>query len=84
MLILTVTPMGAKKSPMKLCYYVFTKTKTGGIMEHIQTTREKPKGTHFTWEEGLILLRALYISRISSSKELAVLPGKSKKTYSGR
>ncbi len=35
---------------------------------------------YFTWEKGLILQRAFYKSRISSSKELAVMPGKSKRT----
>ncbi len=49
-------------------------------MEHIKITKKKRKGTHFNWEERLILHRALYKSKITSPGELALLLGKSKRT----
>ena len=45
-----------------------------------QIIKEVKKGTHFTWEERLILQRLLYKSKIESPQELSLLLGKSKRT----
>lgn len=45
-----------------------------------QIIREVKKGTHFKWEERLILQRLLYKSKITSPQKLASILGKSKRT----
>ena len=57
-----------------------TKQKTGEIMGRSQINRGIKKGTHFTWEERLILHRLYNRSKITSAKELATLLEKSKRT----
>ncbi len=56
-------------------------------MGQLQITKGEKKGVLYMGErfnKGLILQRAFYKSRISLPKELAVMPGKSKKPYRGR
>lgn len=45
-----------------------------------QNIKEEQQGTHFKWEERLILKRLLYKSRITSPKELSSILGKSTRT----
>ena len=49
-------------------------------MGPVQIIKTEKKGTHFKWEERLILQRLLYKSRITSPQELASLLGKSIRT----
>lgn len=49
-------------------------------MRHIKSNSLEEKGTHFTWEERLILQRLLYKTKIKSTREQAELLGKSRRT----